>query len=135
MTQTPKPPRERLSTVRSTFNPSIPTLATPLEIKPEVQPEPEQTEQMTPPTEEKVAAIKEQKANTVKTQKVKEVKEVEKATEKMSIYLTPMERAKYRKIMREIEAGTQKRLDENKFFRLILKHLDSKTLLMEETKG
>jgi len=61
--------------------------------------------------------------------------EGEKATEKMSIYLTPTERAKYRKIMREIEDETQKRLDENKFFRLILKHLDSTTLLMEERKG
>jgi len=135
MTQTPKPPRERLSTVKSTFNPSAPTIATPLEIKPEVQPEPEQQKQPTPPpTEEKVNTAKEQKVNTVKTQKVKEVKE-EKATEKMSIYLTPTERAKYRKIMREIEDGTQKRLDENKFFRLILKHLDSTALLTEEAKG
>ncbi len=119
MTQTPKPPRERLSTVKSTFNPSAPTIATPLEIKPEVQPEPEQQKQPTPPpTEEKFNTVKE-----------------EKATEKMSIYLTPTERAKYRKIMREIEDGTQKRLDENKFFRLILKHLDSTALLTEEAKG
>lgn len=127
MTQTPKPPRERLSTVKSTFNPSAPTIATPLEIKPEVQPEPEQQKQPTPPPTE-------EKFNTVKTQKVNTVKE-EKATEKMSIYLTHTERAKYRKIMREIEDGTQKRLDENKFFRLILKHLDSATLLTEEAKG
>jgi len=127
MTQTPKPPRERLSTVKSTFNPSAPTIATPLEIKPEVQPEPEQQKQPTPPPTE-------EKFNTVKTQKVNTVKE-EKATEKMSIYLTPTERAKYRKIMREIEDGTQKRLDENKFFRLILKHLDSTALLTEEAKG